>query len=200
MLLLAAILSGCGHSPAESITPTPAGNYDNNFDAYGSYGRDAKIVMEKIPTKIMVYGENMYFRPCVAYTYIDSITEANCMPCDDDGYKEYALIIHDTTGKISLSDSEYTLLNRLLDTGHFSLFYFGFSKISEFRSRGFGPSDVPLGEDNAGFCLYTNEYGERQQILGLFEEAEVYHPENFSDGILSELTLIALTSFYRGRY
>lgn len=193
-------ICGCRTSPTGGVTPTPPHNYDDDFEAYGSYGKDARIVMEKIPTKIMVYGEDLYFHPCVSSIHLDSLAKDICLPRNDDGYSEYALIIHDTAGKLSLSDDDFALLNQLLDTGHYSLFYFGCSKIPEFRARDFGPSDADLGDDGAGFCLSTNEYGERCQILGLFEEAEVYHPENFTEGILSELTLIALTMFYRGRY
>lgn len=191
MLLLTISLCGCA--------PVSPGNSDDSFEAYGSYGQDARFVTENIPTKIMVYGEDLYFHPCITTFHIDSLTEENCLPRDDDRYSEYALIINDTAGELPLSDEDYALLDRLLDTGHYSLFYFGRSKIPEFRARNFGPSDDILG-GKAALCLSTDEHGARTQLLRLMGEAEVYRPEEFSKGILSELTLLALARFYRDRY
>ena len=81
------------------ISKEPEGGND-------TYDDNIEILNEIHPVKILVYGEELYFRDTLKYEKITSIS-AEVLELDENAYERVVLVINDLNGTVELTEEDY---------------------------------------------------------------------------------------------
>lgn len=113
---------------------------------------DLELLMNKIPTEVLVYGKDISFEKGMKYKRIDTIDEHVF-----DTKQEYIyLIINDMDGTSGVTYEELQLLKTLLDKNQkANLIYLGTKQLQSFMSIGYY-NQIPI-DDAEGFAYVVYE-------------------------------------------
>jgi len=99
-------------------------------DEGDSYNQDIVLVNTNFPTDIVIFGEDIYFRPAVKYRRIDKITRES-LAYDADKFHRLVLVISDLGSTVQLEEEDYKIIKELLDADMIDYYYFGTSKVED---------------------------------------------------------------------
>lgn len=109
------------------ISKEPEGGND-------TYDDNIEILNEIHPVKILVYGEELYFRDTLKYEKITSIS-AEVLELDENAYERVVLVINDLNGTVELTEADYETIGTVLKKGGLDFYYYGTSKFDKIREH-----------------------------------------------------------------
>jgi hypothetical protein len=101
-----------------------------------SVDTNIRILNEVRPTDVIVYGEQVEFRPHFVHRKVGNLSRES-LTLNSDKYKHKAIVISDLDGTVALTQADYaTILQLIQEEGYFFL-YIGRAKFQALRDNGF---------------------------------------------------------------
>jgi hypothetical protein len=144
----------------------------NGFnDTYEEY---IHLLNNTYPSDIIVYGEDVGFRPDLNHRVITGITRENLI--SDPKYQYSFFVINDRNGTLIITDEEFGLCKIIAEENRQSFYYIGQHYIPKLREQGFF-TEYLFNDDYHGiaYVISPNETG-HADIHGVWtsEEEEMY--------------------------
>lgn len=187
VVLLAAFFCLCKFTDFGALFSSKSTDKQND-----TYAEAIDVINNKLPTDVLVYGEDMDFRDGVKYSKISKLDDRSLS-----GSKKYTvLIINDMSGKVTLSDQELDLLKEKTKDVNFYFYYCGKNLIDKLVSAGI--FDENTFQDGDLCCGYVTSEGEKIRYGGIYtENLKQIDDKNHNKEGLSELLLTNLLRCYK---
>ena len=130
-------------------------NSGNSGDKYEKDTYDEEIIMinETFPVYVVIYGEDISFRPAFQYRKIEKIDDY-FLDYDTNKYVRLSLVISDLNSSVVLTDEEFKVIKRGIDSNLIDFYYFGTKHINKLIEHGIIRHPLEKGELAVGIALY----------------------------------------------
>lgn len=122
-------------------------------DEKDTYDEEIIIINKTFPVDVVIYGEDIKFRPEFQYRKIENIDDY-LLDYDTNKYIRLSIVISDLNSSVILTDEECKVIKRGIDSNLIDFYYLGTQHINKLVEHGIIRAPLKKGELSVGIALY----------------------------------------------